>query len=331
MENNKLVTISAVGRYVPEKILTNKDLEKMVDTSDEWITTRTGIKERHISRKDEPTSALATKAIENLFEEYNISPDSIDALVIATISPDMFFPSTAAIVLDNLKIKHAFGFDVSAACSGFLFALKTGESFIKSGMAKKVLVVGADEMSTITDYTDRNTCVLFGDGAGAVLLEESDSDIGIIDTELHTDGMGKDLLYQAGGGSLNPPTHETVDKKMHYIYQDGRPVYKYAVKYMTQVAKDIMKKNGYSSKDVSLFIPHQANKRILEAVGKRLKLDTDRVFVNIDKYANTTAATIPLGIYDAMQQKKLIKYDLLLLGAFGGGFTWGSSLIRWGI
>jgi len=331
MLDDKLISISAVGKYVPEKILTNKDLEKMVDTNDEWITTRTGIKERHISEKNEPTSALATKAIQNLFEEYNISSDEIDALVIATISPDMFFPSTAAVTLDNLKIKHAFGFDISAACSGFLYALKTGESFIKSGMAKKVLVVGADEMSTITDYTDRNTCVLFGDGAGAVLLEESKTENGIIDTILHTDGSGKDLLYMLGGGSLNPTTHETVDKKMHYIYQDGRPVYKFAVKYMTQVAKDILKKHNFTSSDVSLFIPHQANKRIIEAVGKRLKIDPENVFININKYGNTTAATIPLGIYDAMQEKKLIKYDLLLLGAFGGGFTWGSSLIRWEI
>ena len=228
-------------------------------------------------------------------------------------------------------MKHAFGFDISAACSGFLFALKTGESYIKSGMAKKVLVVGADEMSTIADYTDRNTCVLFGDGAGAVLLEESKSDTGIIDTILHTDGSGKDLLYMLGGGSLNPATHETVEKKMHYIYQDGRPVYKFAVKYMTQVAEDILKKNNFTGEDVSLFIPHQANKRIIEAVGKRLKLDPKNVFINIDKYANTTAATIPLGIYDAVEEKRLIKHDLLLLAAFGGGFTWASSLIRWGI
>ncbi len=331
MFNEKKANISAVGKYVPEKILTNKDLEKLVDTNDEWIFTRTGIKERRIADDNEPTSVLATKAIQNLLDEYNISPDEIDALVLATISPDMFFPSTAALVLDNLNIKNAFGFDISAACSGFIYALKIGDSFIKSGMAKKVLVVGADEMSTITDYTDRNTCVLFGDGAGAVLLEESKSDCGIIESILHTDGSGKDLLNITGGGSLNPATHETIDKKMHYIYQDGRPVYKFAVKYMTQVAKDVLKKHNYSSEDVSLLIPHQANKRIIEAVGKRLKIDPKDVFVNIEKYGNTTAATIPMGIYDAVQEKRLIKYDLLLLVAFGGGFTWGSSLIRWGI
>ena len=321
--------ITAVGHYVPEKILDNFELEKIVDTNNEWILSRTGIRERHIAAKDEVTSDLSVKAVEELLEKRGIAASEIDLLIVATVTPDMMFPSTAALVLDKLGVKTAWGFDLSGACSGFLYALSAGNAFIRSGAAKKVVVVGADKMTSILDYSDRNTCILFGDGAGAVLLEPDTEGYGIMDEIMYTDGHGGNYLYMKGGGSLNPATHETVDAKLHYIYQDGKSVFKYAVKGMQEVSEEILVKNGLKGEDLALFIPHQANLRIIDATAQRIGLDPSRVLVNIDKFANTTAATIPLGIWDAMEDGRLERGDLLLLAAFGAGFTWGSTLIKW--
>jgi len=321
--------ITAVGHYVPEKILDNFELEKIVDTNNEWILSRTGIRERHIAAKDEVTSDLSVKAVEELLEKRGIAASEIDLLIVATVTPDMMFPSTAALVLDKLGVKTAWGFDLSGACSGFLYALSAGNAFICSGAAKKVVVVGADKMTSILDYSDRNTCILFGDGAGAVLLEPDTEGYGIMDEIMYTDGHGGNYLYMKGGGSLNPATHETVDAKLHYIYQDGKSVFKYAVKGMQEVSEEILVKNGLKGEDLALFIPHQANLRIIDATAQRIGLDPSRVLVNIDKFANTTAATIPLGIWDAMEDGRLERGDLLLLAAFGAGFTWGSTLIKW--
>lgn len=324
-------TITAIGKYTPERILNNRDLEKMVDTSDEWIRTRTGIVERHIAAKGEASSDMATAAFEDMRKRFKIDPEEIDLIVVATITPDMFFPSTAALIQHNIGARNAFGFDISAACSGFIYALAIAKEFIENGRYKKVLVVGSDTMSTITDYTNRDTCILFGDAASVVLLEPAEKDYGILDYIMKLDGKGKDYLYMAGGGSRNPATHETIDQKMHYIYQEGKSVFKFAVSKMAEVSIDLLKRNSLKGSDVGLFIPHQANKRIIDACVSRLKLKDEQVMINIEKYANTTAATIPLGIVDAYDQGRLKKDDLLLMSAFGGGFTWGSVLMKWSL
>jgi len=324
-------TITAIGKYTPERILNNRDLEKMVDTSDEWIRTRTGIVERHIAAKGEASSDMATAAFEDMRKRFKIDPEEIDLIVVATITPDMFFPSTAALIQHNIGARNAFGFDISAACSGFIYALAIATEFIENGRYKKVLVVGSDTMSTITDYTNRDTCILFGDAASVALLEPAEEDYGILDYIMKLDGSGKDYLYIAGGGSKNPATHETIDKKMHYIYQEGKSVFKFAVSKMAEVSVDLLKRNSLKGSDVGLFIPHQANKRIIDACVSRLKLKDEQVMINIEKYANTTAATIPLGIVDAYDQGRLKKDDLLLMSAFGGGFTWGSVLMKWSL
>ncbi len=325
-------TITAIGKYVPERILNNFDLEKMVDTSDEWIRTRTGISERHIAAKDEATSDLATSAFKDMQKRFTVNPEEIDLIVVATITPDMFFPSTAALIQNNIGAKNAWGFDISAACSGFVYAMAIATRFIESGQYKKVLVVGSDTMSSITDYTNRDTCILFGDAASVVLVEPaSDENSGIIDYLARMDGAGKDLLYMAAGGSRNPASHETIDKRMHYIYQEGKSVFKFAVSRMADIAVELLERNSLTGNDVGLFIPHQANKRIIDACVRRLKLKPEQVLINIQNYANTTAATIPLGIVDGYDQGRLKKGDLLLISAFGGGFTWGSMLMRWSL
>jgi 3-oxoacyl-[acyl-carrier-protein] synthase-3 len=303
----------------------------MVDTSDEWIRSRTGIVERHIAANGEASSDMATAAFKDMRKRFKIDPEEIDLIIVATITPDMFFPSTAALIQHNIGARNAFGFDISAACSGFLYALAIAAEFIENGRYKKVLVVGSETMSTITDYTNRDTCILFGDAASVVLLEPAEEDYGILDYIMKLDGSGKDFLYMAGGGSRNPATHETVDKKMHYIYQEGKSVFKFAVSKMAEVSVDLLKRNSLKGSDVGLFIPHQANKRIIDACVSRLKLKDEQVMINIDKYANTTAATIPLGIVDAYDQGRLKKDDLLLMSAFGGGFTWGSVLVKWSL
>ncbi len=323
--------ITAVGKYVPEKVLTNKDLEKMVDTSDEWITTRTGIKERRIAEDDQASSDLAAEAFKDMQARYNVDPEEIDMIIVPTVTPDMFFPSTAALIQGKIGAKNACGYDISAACSGFIYALEIASSHIKTGKYKKILVCGAEKMSSITDYEDRNTCILFGDAAGLVLMEPSQDDNGIMDIDLHMDSVGTEYLYMKAGGSKHPATHETVVNKWHYVYQDGRPVYKYAVSRMVKVGVDMVNKHGYTGEDLTLFVPHQANQRIIEACAKRLKLRDDQVMSNIHKYANTTSATIPLGLSDAVEEGRLKKGDLVLLTAFGGGFTWAAALIKWSI
>ncbi|MBU4444416.1 MAG: ketoacyl-ACP synthase III [Candidatus Marinimicrobia bacterium] len=324
-------TITAIGKYAPERILNNYELEKMVDTSDEWIRARTGIFERHIAAKGEASSDMASAAFEDMQSRFNVDPEEIDLIIVATITPDMFFPATAALIQYNIGAANAFGFDISAACSGFVYALAIAAEFIENGRYKKVLVVGSDTMSSITDYTNRDTCILFGDAASVALLEPTEEDYGILDYIMKMDGKGKDYLYMAAGGSKNPATHETIDKKMHYIYQEGKTVFKFAVSKMAEVSFDLLKRNSFKSEDVGMFIPHQANKRIIDACVSRLKLKDEQVMINIDKYANTTAATIPLGIVDAYDQGRLKKGDLLLMSAFGGGFTWGSVLMKWSL
>ncbi len=323
--------ITGVGKYIPEKILDNKYFEKIVDTSDEWIRTRTGIRERHVLEEG-GTSTLATRAVENLMEQTGLKPEEIEVIIVATVSPDMFFPATACLVQDNIGAKNAWGFDLSGACSGFLFALQTGANLIESGQYKKVVVVGADKMSSIVDYTDRTTCVIFGDGGAAVLLEPTeDLEYGVQDSILHCDGSGKEALHMLGGGSLNPASHETVDKKMHYIYQDGQKVFKVAVKGMADVSVEIMKRNNLKSEDIAYLVPHQANLRIIDATARRMGISKDQVIINIDKYGNTTAATIPLCLADYYEEKKIQRGDKLVLSAFGAGFTWGAIYLTWSI
>lgn len=324
-------TITAVGHYVPEKVLTNRDLEKMIDTNDEWIRARTGIRERRILEGG-ATSDLCVGAIKDLMTHRRIDPEEIEIIIIATISPDMFFPSTACLVQQRIGAKKAWGFDVSAACSGFLYALVTGAQFIESGKYSKVLVVGADKMSSIVDYTDRNTCIIFGDAGAAVLLEPSDDpSYGLIDHRLYSDGSGGDFLCMKGGGSLNPPTHETVDKKMHYIFQDGKAVFKVAVIGMADVSAEIMDRNKLTGKDVDWLVPHQANLRIVDATADRMGLDRSKVMINIDKYGNTTAATIPLCLSEWWQCGKLKRGHKIVLASFGAGYTWGAAYIRWSL
>ncbi len=332
MKNNKYnAVITGIGMYVPDKIMDNAYFEKIVETSDEWIRTRTGIRERRLLENG-ATSDLATGAAKDLLEKYNLSAGEIDCIIVATVTPDMFFPATACIVQNNINAKNAWGFDLSAACSGFLFAFQTGCSLVESGNYKKVLVIGADKMSSIVDYTDRNNCILFGDAGAAVLLEPTeDKNVGMIDSILRVDGSGMESLHMKGGGSLNPPTHETVDKKMHYLYQDGKAVFKVAVKGMADVSYEIMRKNNLTSEDIAYLVPHQANLRIIDATAERMGIGKDKVMINIDKYGNTTAATIPLCLVDYYRAGKLKKGDNLILSAFGAGYTWGASYVKWGM
>ena len=322
--------ITATGYYLPEKILSNNNIEKMVDTSDEWIQSRTGIKERRIAGKGEASAEMSTKAILDLMKKYTLDPNEIDAIIIATITPDMMFPATAAIVQKKINAKNAWGYDLSAACSGFLFALQSGAALISSLQCKKVIVVGVDTMSSILDFTDRNTCILFGDGAGAVLLEPS-KNYGIIDSELRIDGTGGDFLYMPAGGSLQPATIDTVNNRMHYVRQDGKTVFKHAVKEMANISHRVAKRNNLSNDDIDLFIPHQANKRIIDAVRKKLGLKKSQVMINIQKYANTTSATLPICIADAVENNILNKGDNILLSTFGAGFSWGAMYLKWGM
>jgi 3-oxoacyl-[acyl-carrier-protein] synthase-3 len=322
--------ISALGTYVPPRLLTNADLEKMVDTNDKWIFERTGIRERHLVEKGVATSDLAVEAAKKALAERGIDPSDLDAIIVATVTPDMFFPATACLVQHKLGAKNVWGFDVSAACSAFVYALQAGAQFIATGAHKKVLVIGSDVMSSIIDYTDRATCVIFGDGAGAVLLEPAENDsVGMIDFLHEVDGSGGCSLYMPGGGSLNPSTHETVDKKMHFVHQDGAAVFKFAVRKMAEVCDQLLKRNNLSGSDIDAFIPHQANERIITATADRLKLRPESVIINIDRYGNTTAATIPLAMETARQDGKLKKGSLVMLASVGAGFTVGASLLRW--
>ncbi len=325
--------ITAIGRYIPEKVLANSDLEKMVDTSDEWIKSRTGIEERHIASESQASSDLGINAFQDLQNRYDINPLDIDLIIVATITPDMAFPSTSAIIQEGIGAKNAAAFDINAACSGFIYGLETGQCYISSGKYKKVLLVCPEKMSSITDYTDRNTCVLFGDAAGAVLLEpaDEDDDCIVMDSMIKTDGIGKEFLYMLAGGSRNPATHETVEKRMHFIRQEGRSVYKFAVNNMSDSSLEIVTRNGLKGSDIKLLIPHQANKRIIDTVANKLKLQDEQVLVNINKYGNTTAATIPLGMVEALDNKRIKRGDYIVITAFGAGFTWGASLIKWGI
>ncbi len=320
--------ITAVGRFLPEDRLTNADLEKIVDTNDEWIRSRTGIRERRILwDKDKATAYMAAEAAKDLLRKRGIVASEIEAVIIATVTPDMFFPATACLVQHAIGADKAWGFDLSAACSGFLFALATGASFIESGRHEKVLVIGSDKMSSITDYTDRTTCVLFGDAAAAVLLEPAEEGYGILDTIQRIDGSQADLLCMPAGGSLNPPTHETIDKKMHFLHQEGRQVFRYAVEGMADVSVEVMERNGLTGDDVRYLVPHQANLRIIDATARRMGLTKDKVMLNIERYGNTTAATIPLCLND--WERELRRGDNLVLSAFGGGFTWGAMYVKW--
>lgn len=320
--------ITAVNGYVPDYILTNKELETMVDTNDEWIVTRTGIRERRILKDPgKATSDLAVLAVKGLLEKRGISAEEIDLIIFCTSTPDMLFPATANILADKIGATKAWGYDLQAACSGFLFGLTTGAQFIESGKHKKVLVVGGDKMSAVVNYQDRNTCILFGDGCGAVLLEPNTEGNGVIDSILKTDGSGGQYLNIKGGGSLNPASHATVDAGLHYAYQEGRTVFKFAVTNMADVAVEVMERNKLTSDDVNWLVPHQANKRIIDATAERAGLPEEKVMVNIQKYGNTTSGTIPLCLWEWESQLK--KGDNLILAAFGGGFTWGSVYLRW--
>lgn len=321
--------ISGAAGFVPPRVMTNQDLAKIVATSDEWITTRTGIRERHVVEKGMASSHMATEAAKCLLAKTETDAAEIDMIVVASVTPDMFFPATACLVQDRIGAKRAWGFDLSAACSGFAYALTVGASFVGSGAHKKVMVIGSDTMTSILNYQDRATCVLFGDGAGAVLLEPADGDEGILDFEHDIDGSGGQFLYMPAGGSLNPSTHETVDKKMHYVHQEGSAVFKYAVRRMSDLAAHIVERNALAGKEIALVVPHQANLRIIRAMQERLGLPDERVMVNIDRYGNTTAGTIPLGLRDAVDQGKLKKGDLVLLVAVGAGYTTGAVLLRW--
>ncbi|MFZ0389421.1 MAG: beta-ketoacyl-ACP synthase III [Calditrichia bacterium] len=328
----RLAKITGVGHYVPEKVLSNADLEKMVDTSDEWITTRTGIKERRILDKDKGSSYMGKFAALRALEMAGVEPEELDMIAVATVTPDMMYPNTACLIQEAIGAKNAWGVDVNGACTGFIYTTSMASQFIESGRYKKVLVVGADKMSVMADYSDRNSCILFGDAAGAVVLEPAESENeGIIDFLLRSDGSGANYLYQKAGGSLHPASHETVDKGWHYLYQDGRTVFKFAVAGMADITEEIVNKHNISSEEIKLLVPHQANLRIIDATGRRLKLPKEKVMVNIEKYGNTTAATIPMGLSEAMEQGRLSKGDVVVLAAFGAGFTWGSMLLRWAI
>ena len=328
MSNAIKAAITSVGGYVPETKLTNFDLEKMVDTNDEWIRTRTGISERRILREPgKASSDMAVKAIEEILRKKNLDPLEIDCIICATVTPDMIFPATANIIGDKLGAKNAFGFDLGAACSGFLFALNTGAAFVETGKYKKVIVVGVDKMSSIIDYTDRATCIIFGDGAGAVLLEPSTEGNGVMDAILKSDGSGREYLHIKAGGSLKPASVESVMAKEHYAFQDGQPVFKFAVKGMADVSAELLEKNSLTGDDIAWLVPHQANLRIIDATANRAGIPKEKVMINIHKYGNTTAATIPLCLWEWESQLK--KGDNLILAAFGGGFTWGAAWVKW--
>jgi 3-oxoacyl-[acyl-carrier-protein] synthase-3 len=321
--------ISALGTYLPPRVLTNADLEKMVDTTDEWIMERVGIRERHLADKGVGTSDLAVAAVKNLLESHPLDLQEVDLIIVGTVTPDMMYPSTACLVQHKLGIKNTWGFDVSAGCSGFLYALNIGVKFVESGQYRKVLVIGSDVNSSMTDYTDRAVCIIFGDGAGAVLLEPAEDGEGVLDHVAQVEGMGGQYLYMPGGGSLNPATHATVDQKMHYIHQDGKNVFKYAVKKMAEMTERILAKNQLTGQDVDCFIAHQANRRIITATADRLGMPAEKVVINIDRYGNTTAGTIPIAMKTAVEEGKLEKGDLLLLASVGAGFTSGATLLRW--
>jgi len=324
--------ITALGTYVPPQILTNQDLEKMVDTNDQWIMERTGIRERHVLAKGLGVSDMGVEAAKKCLAARGIEPSEVEVIIVATVTPDMMFPSTACLVQDKLGAKGAWGFDVSAGCSGFVFALQVGVKMVESGAHKKVLVIGADANTRMTDYTDRTTCVLFGDGAGAVLIEPAEEgEIGFIDFVHEIDGSGAAALNLPGGGSLNPSSHETVDKKMHFIHQDGPAVYKFAVRKMAECTTTLLERNGVTGADLGCFIPHQANKRIIASTADRLGLAPERVIINIEKYGNTSAGSVPLAMETAVEEGKLKKGDLVLLAAVGAGFTVGAALLRWEI
>jgi 3-oxoacyl-[acyl-carrier-protein] synthase-3 len=329
MSHRIAAKITGVAGYVPPKVLTNADLEKMVATNDEWIRTRTGIRERHIAESGTASSHLATEAAKALLARTNTDPADIEMIILASVTPDMMFPATACLVQDRIGAKKAWGFDLSAACSGFAYALTVGAQFVGSGAHKKVLVIGSDKMSSILDYTDRATCILFGDGAGAVLLESATGNEGIIDFEHDVDGSGGQFLYMPGGGSLHPATTETVERKMHYVHQEGSQVFKYAARRMAEMSTRLLERNGFTKDDLALLVPHQANLRIIRAAQERLGVDDSKVLVNIDRYANTTAGTIPLGLCDAIEQGRLKKGDLVLIVTVGAGYTTGGVLLRW--
>ena len=320
--------ITGIGAYVPEDILTNSDIEKLVDTTDEWIMTRVGIKERRVLKGEgKGTSVMGAKAVKELLKKTNTKPEEVEVIIFATTTPDYVFPSTAAMTAEACGIKNALGFDIQAACSGFIYALEVGSNFIKSGKYKKVIVAAGDKMTSIANYKDRATCPLFGDAAGAVMLEPTEEEFGIMDSILHLDGVGITHLHQYGGGSAYPASHETVDKDMHYVYQEGQVVFKHAVSKMADVSVEIMERNNLSNESVDWLVPHQANIRIIEAVGNRMGLSPNKVMVNIQKYGNTSAATIPVCIHEWESQLK--KGDNLILTAFGGGFTWGALYLKW--
>ena len=320
--------ITGVQGYVPEYILNNKELETMVDTNDEWIVSRTGVNERRILKGEgKATSDLGSEAIKGLLKKTNTAAEDIDLIICATATPDMIFPSTACIIADKVGAKNAFAYDLMAACSGFLFALSTASKFIETGTYKKIIVVGADKMSSIVDYTDRSTCIIFGDGAGAVLLEPTEDGLGVQDAILRSDGAGREFLHMKAGGSLKPSSHETVDAKEHFVFQDGQPVFKAAVKSMADVSEEIMERNNLTADDVAWLVPHQANKRIIDATARRMGVGSEKVMLNIEKYGNTTNGTIPLCLWE--WENHLNKGDNIVLAAFGGGFTWGSIFIKW--
>ena len=321
--------ITSLGRYVPERVMTNDDLAKLVDTSDEWIRTRTGIRQRHVAEPGTGTSALASRAARECLELAGVGAAEVDLIVVATVTPDMPFPATACLVQDQLGATKAWAFDINAACSGFAYALTVGAQFVESGAHRKVLVIGADVMTSILDYTDRTTCILFGDGAGAVLLEPGDDGTGVLDFLHEVDGSGGNLLCMPGGGSLRPASHETVDRRMHAIRQEGPAVFKYAVKKFSEVSLQLLERNRVKPADLDLFVPHQANLRIIDAVGERLGLPEDKIVKNIHEYGNTTAATIPLALGTALDQGRLRAGDLVLLAAVGAGLTVGTVLVRW--
>ncbi|MGA2151313.1 MAG: beta-ketoacyl-ACP synthase III [Geobacteraceae bacterium] len=321
--------ITGTGFAVPERILTNADLEKMVDTSDEWITARTGIKSRYIASGNEYTSTFATRAAERAMAMSGIEPEEIDMLIVATVTPDFPFPSTACLVQNNLKAVRATAFDISAACSGFLYALSLAEKYIMTGSAQKVLVIGAEVLSRIVDWTDRNTCCLFGDGAGAVVVEASAGERGILSTHIHSDGRHWELLYQPGAGNRNPASQKILDEKMAYINMQGNDVFKLAVRAMEDVALEALAANNLTTADIDLFIPHQANRRIIDAIGKRLGLNGEQLFINLERYGNTSSASIPIALDEVHRSGRIKEGDIILLDAFGGGLTWGATLMRW--
>jgi 3-oxoacyl-[acyl-carrier-protein] synthase III len=326
---NKIrAAITGVGGYVPDYILTNKELETMVETSDEWITSRTGIKERRILKgENKGVSVLGIEAMKELIAKTKIDAKDIDLVIFATVTADMTFPATANIVATAVGATNAFSFDMSAACSGFIYALATGASFVESGRYKKVVVIGGDKMSAIMDYTDRTTCIIFGDGAGAVLLEPTTENVGVMDSILKSDGAGESYLHMKAGGSRMPASHETIDKRQHFVYQEGSAVFKFAVTNMADVSAQIVERNKLKSEDIAWLVPHQANKRIIDATASRVGITEDKVMMNIERYGNTTAGTIPLLLWD--YEKQLKKGDNLILAAFGGGFTWGAMYIKW--